>query len=107
MKDNKSRLLALLLVLAMVLPMVMPALLVSAEQTIVEEYPTETLPSDSSAESGTESVFYQTNFSDESSLTNFDLYQSGGSKFTVSNGELSPDGTDGEQKAILKQTLRC
>ena len=97
------KLMALLLVLAMVLPMAVPVLPVSAAEETTTELPTEIITGDTSVEQTEESVFYQTNFSEEAVLADFDLYQSGSSKFTISNGELATDGTSGEQKAILKQ----
>lgn len=102
MKTKLSRLLALLLTVAMVLPMALPVFQVAATETVTE-LPTETVPVDTTTETGADPVFYQCNFTDETQLANFDLYQSGTSKFVVSDGVLMADGTDGEQKAILKQ----
>ncbi len=96
------KLMALLLVLTMVLPMALPVMPVSAAEETTTELPTEII-TDPVVEQAGDSVFYQTNFSDESVLADFDLYQSADSKFGISNGELVPDGTSGEQKAILKQ----
>ncbi len=104
--SKNGRLLAWLLVLAMVLPMVMPAATAfAAEDTEAAEaeLPTATSPEDSSSGAEADPVFYQCNFIDESQLADFDLYQSGTSKFVVADGVLKADGTDGEQKAILKQ----
>ena len=113
MKHNSkkmNRLLALLLTLVMLIPMALPAGQVLAtevtEAADVIELPTETVPGDST--SGTEEktpVFFQSQFSDESDLANFDLYQSGTSKFVVSDGMLVADGTDGEQKAVLNKDV--
>ena len=102
MKTKMSKLLALLLALAMVLPMVTGIVPVSAEETTAE-LPTVTVPVDSTTDTEAAPSFYQCNFADESQLADFDLYQSGTSKFVVADGVLVADGTDGEQKAILKQ----
>ena len=98
---NWQKALSLMLVLVMVLSLVLPAVPVLAAET-TEELPTE-IVTDSTVAETEESIFYQTNFSEDAVLADFDLYQSGSSKFTISNGELAADGTDGEQKAILKQ----
>ncbi len=100
------KLLALLLTLAMVLPMVVGIVPASAEETAVEELPTETLPStgDQTGNSGQTIPATKTwDFYDESQLADFTLYQSGSSAFTVADGMLKPNGTDGELKAILNQ----
>ena len=102
MTNKMSRLLALLLVLAMLLPSVLTVVPVRAEEAVTE-LPTETLPADTESDAETTPVFYQNNFVEESQLADFDLYQSGTSKFVVADGVLKADGTDGEQKAILKQ----
>ena len=98
----KSRLLALLLTLAMVLPMATPLPFVSAAEETVTELPTEVI-TETAVEETEESVFYQTNFSEEANLADFDLYQSGSGKFVLSDGQLTADSSSGEQKAILKQ----
>ncbi|MBQ6832743.1 MAG: metallophosphoesterase, partial [Oscillospiraceae bacterium] len=110
MKTNLSRLLALLLALAMVLPMALPAQPVRAEEVtepaLEAELPTETVPVESAPEEGENTpVFAQLNFSDDTDLASFDLYQSGTGKFVVSDGVLMPDGTDGEQKAIFNKDV--
>jgi len=102
MTNKMSRLLALFLVLAMLLPSVLTVVPVRAEEAVTE-LPTETLPADTESDAETTPVFYQNNFVEESQLADFDLYQSGTSKFVVADGVLKADGTDGEQKAILKQ----
>ena len=104
MTNKMSRLLALLLVLAMLLPSVLTVVPVRAEEAVTE-LPTETLPADTESDAETTPVFYQNNFVEESQLADFDLYQSGTSKFVVADGVLKADGTSGEQKAILKQWL--
>jgi len=124
MKNIKGhRLLALLISLAMLLPMVIPASLVyateetteppetteateatEATEDAVEEVPTETLPSsgEQTVNAGqTIAASKVWDFSDESQLSDFSLYQSADSAFTVVDGVLKPSGTGGEQKAIL------
>ena len=43
-------------------------------------------------------------FSEASQLSDFALYQSSTSQFTVADGYLVPDGTNGQMKALLKNT---
>ena len=98
--------LALLLTLAMVVPMAVPILPVSAEEATVEENPTETVPSTEEQTEATGQTIPATktwDFSDETQLADFTLYQSGTSAFTVADGMLRPNGTAGELKAILNQ----
>ena len=95
------RLLALLLSLAMVLPMAIPMVPVSAEETVVE-LPTETKTVETPAATLTETKNWD--FSDASQLADFSLYQSATSAFTVTDGVLVLNGTDGEVKAMLTDT---
>ena len=95
------RLLALLLSLAMVLPMAIPMVPVSAEETVVE-LPTETKTVETPAVTLTKTKNWD--FSDASQLADFSLYQSATSAFTVTDGVLVPNGTEGEVKAMLTDT---
>ena len=82
-----SKLLAMVLVLSMVLPMVTPGLCVFAAENAAEaENPA------------------RWDFSEASQLSDFALYQSSTSQFTVADGYLVPDGTNGQMKALLKNT---
>ncbi len=109
MKDAKTRkigkLMVWLLVIAMLLPMV-PAVQVSAEEEqTVTELPTVTLPGDTIQGDQEIPTIRQWNFSDTADLDAFDVYTSGSSEFVVQDGVLFANGTDSEQKAILKEEL--
>ncbi len=113
--------LSLLLTLAMVLPMALPVSQAAATETEATEVVTETTEATEATETvveelptGTkvvnipkkegEALAKSWDFSDESQLADFSLYQSATSAFTVTDGVLVPDGTDGEVKAILTDT---
>ena len=120
MKNRTSKLLALLLTLAMVLPMALPALQAAATEATTEATtetteatteaateateasdatePEETTPS-SNATVAMTTVY---DFSDESQLANFSLYQSATGSFVAQDGRLIPTVDDGEIKAIYK-----
>ena len=87
MKTNLKKIVALVLTLAMVLPTALPVLPVFATENEVN----------------TDGVRVY-DFSEESQLADFALYQSSNSGFTVADGYLVPDGTSGEMKALLQDT---
>ena len=95
---------ALLLTLAMVLPMVVSIIPANAEQSVVEELPTETQEVTVGGELTSKTV--QWDFEDISQLEDFSLYHSGANEFSVQNGMLVPNGTDGEMKAVLNMDLK-
>ena len=103
MRDNrfsKSRkTLALLLAVTMLLSMV-PAMTVAAETLTEQATQTQTVTAGDPTISRT--AFWE--FSAANQLSDFSLYQSGTSNFTVADGMLVPNGVDGELKAILTNT---
>ncbi len=97
---SKSRkTLALLLAVTMLLSMV-PAMTVAAETLTEQATQTQTVTAGDPTISRT--AFWE--FSAANQLSDFSLYQSGTSNFTVADGMLVPNGVDGELKAILTNT---
>ncbi len=81
-----SRFLALLLTLAMVLPMTVSMIPSEAAETVA--------------------CVNGWDFEDASQISDFSLYQSGSSKFSIADGVLSADGTDGEMKAMVNTPMQ-
>ena len=91
MKHIANRFLALLLTVAMVLPMLVFPMPVNAVETVTPDPVTGVMSWD---------------FSDESQLSDFTLYQSGTSCYTLQDGVLRPTGDDGEMKAMINADLQ-
>ena len=98
--EKASRMIAFLLTLTMILSMVLPARRAVATETVTE------LPTESMTQTVTGEILASKeswNFADETQLAEFSLYQSAASSFTVVDGVLTPNGKNGELKALLKK----
>ena len=91
MNNITSRFFALLLTLAMVLSLAVPIVPVGAAGTVAPDPVSGVMSWD---------------FSDESQLADFNLYQSATSGFVIQDGILRPTGSDGEMKAMVNAQLR-